>query len=122
MPRKPTEPETLSSSDVLAIKGLFAVQGGWKHGVTEVWAAATWIAQRISYALICSDAFPVPRLSTSSFVHPVFFDSILKDIIESFGIIRGLCLCCCYLYRRARLADEEEKNALRHAVTYGNAM
>lgn len=34
----------------------------------------------------------------------------------------GLCLCCCLVYRHARLADEEEKSSLKDAVTVGNAM
>lgn len=34
----------------------------------------------------------------------------------------GLCLCCCLVYRHARLADEEEKSSLKDAVTLGNAM
>ena len=35
---------------------------------------------------------------------------------------QGLCLCCCLVYRHARLADEEEKSSLKDAVTVGNAM
>ena len=33
----------------------------------------------------------------------------------------GLTCCCCCLWRRVRLADEEEKSALK-GVTYGNSM